>query len=81
VQVVPYGADTYLGIDGSFWLAAVDGREYVYVHTPARGFVLDGAEIVSDVRRRWDVLRGEALPARQSRELIMRVAETWRCQS
>ena len=81
VQVIPYGSDTYLGVDGSFWLATVDGREYVYVHTPARGFVLDSAEIVSDVRHRWDILRGEALPARQSRELILKVAETWKSES
>lgn len=81
VQVVPSDADTYLGLDGSFALATVDGREYVYVHTPARGFVLDGAEIVSEIRHRWDVLRGEALPPRQSRELILKVAETWKTGS
>jgi hypothetical protein len=59
-------------------LATADGREYVYVHTPARGFVLDSDTIVSEIRQRWDVLRGEALPPRQSRELIAKVAETWK---
>lgn len=78
VQIMPYGADTYLWVDGSFELATVDGREYVYVHTPARGFVLDRTEIISAVRRRWDVLRGEALPTRQSRDLILKAAEAWK---
>lgn len=81
VQILPTGADSYLGVDGSFELATVDGRECVYVHTPARGFVLDSDEIISAVRHRWDVIRGEALPQRQSRELILKAAERWKNDS
>lgn len=75
VQVLPADADTYLGVDGSVELATVDGREYAYLHTPARGFVLDSPEVISAMRRRWEVLRGEALNRRQSRDLILKVAE------
>lgn len=81
MQVLPHGAESYLGVDGSFELATVDGRECVYVHTPARGFVLDDPAIISAVKNRWDILRGEALPMRQSRELIIKVAEEWKNES
>ncbi|WP_317493940.1 helix-turn-helix transcriptional regulator [Haloechinothrix sp. LS1_15] len=77
VQVVPSGAETYYGVDGSFCLATVDGKEISYVETPARGFVLDDPEIGTRLVRRWDYLRGEALPQRQSRQLIVEVAEQW----
>ncbi|SNR53295.1 Helix-turn-helix domain-containing protein [Haloechinothrix alba] len=77
VQVMPFGADTYLGVDGGFSLVTVDNREISYVDTPARGFVLDDPEVVTQLVRRWDHLRGEALPQRQSQERIVEVAEQW----
>lgn len=77
VQVVPFGADTYLGLDGGFVVATVDGKEVSYVDTPARGFLLDDPEVSSGLVRRWDQLRGEALPQRQSRQRIVEVAEQW----
>src|SRR5262249_55402594 len=77
VQVIPLSATTYLHLDGAFMVAAVDGREVVYVDTPARGFVIDSQEIVSQIKRRWDLIRAEALPRRQSVEFIQEVAEQW----
>lgn len=75
MQILPVDTDTHLWVDGSFELATIDGREVVYVDTPARGFVLNDAQVLSDMRSRWDALRGEALPQRQSQQLIMEVAE------
>lgn len=75
VQILPVDTDTHLWVDGSFELATIDGREVVYVDTPARGFVLNDAQVLSDMRSRWDALRGEALPQRQSQQLIMEVAK------
>jgi transcriptional regulator with XRE-family HTH domain len=77
VQVLPSTTETTLGLDGAFELARLDGRQLAYAETPIRGFVIDSAE-VSSVEGRWEIIRGEALPARQSRDLIMEVAETWR---
>lgn len=77
VQVVPAGADTYLGLDGAFELATVDGHDHAYVETPIRGFVLDG-EVASQARERWETLVAEALPVRQSQALITKVAEQWK---
>jgi hypothetical protein len=77
VQVIPAGCGTCLHLDGSFTMAAVDGREVVYVDTPARGFVIDSQEVVSEMKHRWDLIRAEALPRRQSVEFIQEVAEQW----
>jgi transcriptional regulator with XRE-family HTH domain len=75
VQVLPSDANTYLGVDGAFVLATLDGRAIAYAETPLQGFVLDLPEVTSKARERWETLRGESLPQRQSRELILRVAE------
>lgn len=77
VQVIPADCGTYLHLDGSFEMAAVDGREVVFVDTPARGFVIDSYEIVSETKHRWDLIRAEALPRRQSVEFIQKVADQW----
>lgn len=81
VQVLPSEADTYAGSDGAFVLATVGERQYVYVDTPARGFTLEDREVVSGMQRSWDVIRGEALPQRQSRAMILKVAESWKANS
>lgn len=77
VQVLPAEAETYRHLDGSFALAIVDGTLIGYVDTPARGFLQPEQEVVSRLERRWDAVRGEALPRRQSNELILKVAESW----
>lgn len=77
VQVLPSDAETYAHLLGAFTLASVDGAKIGYVETPGRGYVVDTAEVVSKIQRRWDIIRGEALPRRQSRELILEVAESW----
>lgn len=81
VQILPTGADTYLGVDGSFVLARVDDRVLAYVETPATGLVLDDNDTTARLGRRWDELRGESLPQRQSRKMILEVAEQWKTRS
>lgn len=78
VQIVPQDAQTYLGLAGSFEIASYDGREVAYLDAPDHGFVIDSAEILSRLKERWEILRAEALPLRQSRRLILEVAETWK---
>lgn len=81
VQVLPAEAGTYMAVDGQFALATLDGREAVYVENPVSGFVFDDSKTTARISRRWDTLRGEALPRRQSRRLIMEVAEEWQSES
>jgi transcriptional regulator with XRE-family HTH domain len=81
VQVLPATAETYLGTLGSFALALVDGVEVAYADNPLHGIVQYDPGVISEVKRRWDALRGEALPRGQSRELIAKVAERWKSES
>jgi Domain of unknown function (DUF5753) len=77
VQILPVEAATALGLDGPFDLAEYDGRDVAYLDTPGKGFVVDSVGILSQLKERWEVLRAEALPSRQSRDLILEVAESW----
>lgn len=77
VQILPADAETYLHLDGSFAVADLDGGQVGFVDTPAKGFVVDDAELISRMRQRWVAIVAEALPRRQSRDLILEVAETW----
>lgn len=78
IQVVPHGTTrTYLHLDGPFAIATVDGRELVFVETPVRGFVVDDPKLVLQSRRRWDLIRAQALSVHQSIELIQEVMTQW----
>lgn len=82
IQVVPQATDYYYpGLDGPFVIATIDGRDVVYIPTGLRGFIADGSEIVAEAKRRWDAIRAEALSRRQSRDLILEVAESWNSSS
>lgn len=77
VQILPDNAATYLWLDGPFEIATIDGRDTLYVETPVRGFVLDSPEDVRQTTERWEALLAEALPVRQSTEIITKGAEAW----
>lgn len=77
IQVVPHGTRTYLHLDGPFVIATVDGRDQVFMETPARGFVVDEPQVVLQMRRRWDMIRAQAMPVQQSITHIQEVMERW----
>jgi transcriptional regulator with XRE-family HTH domain len=77
IQVIPYNARTYLHLDGPFTVASVEGHDLCFVETPVHGVVADGAEVVSRLKRRWDVIRAQALSVPQSTELIQEVMKQW----
>lgn len=72
IQVIPFNATTYLHLDGAFSLASVEGHDLVFAETPLQGSVADGAEVVSSLKRRWDVIRAQALSAPQSIQFIQK---------
>jgi transcriptional regulator with XRE-family HTH domain len=77
IQVVPWEVQNYLCLDGPFVLATVDGRDLVFTPTQLSGYILTSQEAVAEVRWRWDAIRAEALPRRQSKELIAEVARSY----
>lgn len=77
IQVIPFNATTYLHLDGPFAIASVEGHDLVFAETPLQGSVADGAEVVSSLKRRWDVIRAQALSVPQSTALIQEVTGQW----
>ncbi|GAB3808232.1 hypothetical protein GCM10027605_40260 [Micromonospora zhanjiangensis] len=78
IHVVPTAAGAYAGLNGAFVLADLPGsRVMAYLDTPLAGEVVDDSDRVTDVLHAWESCRGEALPHRQSIELIRELAEAW----
>jgi transcriptional regulator with XRE-family HTH domain len=77
IQVLPADCGTYDHLDGAFAMATVDGRDYLFCDVPAWGVMVEDPAIVSTMNERWEAIRAEALPRRQSVELIQRMAEQW----
>ena len=77
-QVVPIEVGGYSGLAGGFGIAAMDGHEYAYVDDVFRGEVLDQPDDVALIKRIWAMLHNEALPGKQSIELIAKAAERWK---
>jgi transcriptional regulator with XRE-family HTH domain len=78
IQVVPIEVGGHAGLSGVFGIAGMDGREYAYVEDAFRGEVLDEPDDVTLIKRLWAMLHKDALPSRQSIELIAKAAERWK---
>ncbi|MEU7616988.1 helix-turn-helix transcriptional regulator [Micromonospora rifamycinica] len=78
LHVVPAEAGMHAGLAGPFILARTpEGGEVAHLDTPLRAQVTDRPDDVDSLQRRWENLRGEALPRRASRELIRELAKSW----
>lgn len=77
VQVVPAEVGAHVGLLGSFITASfADGTPgMVYLETPVEGETSKNPGTVAKVALIYDALRDDALNARASRDLIMKVAE------
>ncbi|MCO5970857.1 helix-turn-helix domain-containing protein [Actinoallomurus soli] len=77
IQIVPSGVGAYPGLAGGFLILGFDGREAVYVEDTFSGDIIDAAEDVATMKRIWEALRVEALPGKQSVDLLAEVAKQW----
>ncbi|SCG71813.1 Scr1 family TA system antitoxin-like transcriptional regulator [Micromonospora halophytica] len=78
LHVVPADVGMHAGLAGAFILARTpDGGEVAHLDTPLRAHVTDRPDDVDSLQRRWENLRGEALPRRASRDLIKELAKSW----
>jgi transcriptional regulator with XRE-family HTH domain len=75
LQVIPATVGVHEGLDGAGFVVA--DYDVAYVETAARGQIVDAAEDVAALVRRWDKLRAEALPRSASLRLLEEVAEQW----
>ncbi|MFC6084997.1 helix-turn-helix domain-containing protein [Sphaerisporangium aureirubrum] len=77
IQIVPFEAGAYAGLAGPFVIAKSDDKDVVYVDSALSGDVVQRSDDVVTLRRLWEALRAEALPIRNSIDLMAKVAETW----
>jgi transcriptional regulator with XRE-family HTH domain len=76
VQVVPMGV--HAGLSGDFNIATMENGESIgYVDTAVRGLVMERPTDISALVGVFESLREDALPRRQSLQLISKAAETW----
>lgn len=78
ILVVPDEAGIYPGLQGGFILATLgDGSMVTHLDHQVRAQVVNGADDLATLQRTWEAVRGEALPRRQSLDLIKKAAQTW----
>ncbi|GLY21417.1 helix-turn-helix transcriptional regulator [Micromonospora sp. NBRC 101691] len=78
LHVMPFGAGAHAGLAGALILAKTpDGSEVVHLDNQLRAHVTDRPEDVDTLQRKWEAMRGEALPRRASWELIQKAAKSW----
>ena len=78
LHVVPAEVGAYPGVAGAFVLATLpSGEDVGYLDDQLKGQVIDHVEDVLAVRSAWESIQGEALPPRQSIDLLAEVAKSW----
>lgn len=77
VHVVPPEAGAHAGLAGAFILAKGHDFEVAHLDNSLQAQVVDRRSAVDTLVRKWEALRGEALPRTQPIDLIREVAKTW----
>lgn len=78
VHVIPTEVSVHAGLDGPFVLArSSDGGWVGHLETQLGGVVVDRDEDLAILLSRWETVRSEALPRRQSVELMKEVMTSW----
>lgn len=78
LHVVPAAAGAYPGLSGPFVIATLpDHDELAYLDNQLLGHIVHSVPDVLSLVRTWESVRAEALPQRQSIELIEEAARAW----
>ncbi|URN10239.1 DUF5753 domain-containing protein [Actinomadura madurae] len=77
LQIVPISAGYHAGLGGSFTILSFDDRpDLAYTESAGEGLLIERPARIKDKLVRWDLLRGHALPVRESRAMIRTVVES-----
>ncbi|MGW4461444.1 helix-turn-helix domain-containing protein [Micromonospora sp. NPDC004704] len=78
IHVVPDSVGLYRGLAGSFIIAQLSGgATYGHVDHQIGVDVVEKHDDIATLANAWDIVMGEAIPRRQSLDLIKEVAKTW----
>lgn len=77
VHVVPRTVGGYAGMAGPFILAKGDDLEAAHLDNALHAQVVERRDALDTLIRRWEAIRGVALPRSLSIDLIREVAGTW----
>ena len=78
VHVVPVSVGMYPGLSGGFIIAeTMDGRHVAHADSQVAANIVDRPADLASLVSRWEHIRGEALPRRQSLHLIRKAAASW----
>lgn len=78
VHVLPAEVDMHVGLSGPFVLArGADGGWVGHLEHQLGGVVVDGEDGVATLLARWEIVRNEALPRRQSIDLMKELVTSW----
>ena len=76
IQVVPVDRGYYPGLIGSLTLLGFeDGAQAAYTESSSNGILTDNPERIAMHVIRWDLIRGYALPTKESLSMITRMME------
>ncbi|MFC6081365.1 helix-turn-helix domain-containing protein [Sphaerisporangium aureirubrum] len=71
IQVVPYDAGEHCGLAGGFIIAERNGAAYAaYSDAQPSGRTIEDRQVIAELAARYDAMRAEALPFKQSLRLI-----------
>jgi transcriptional regulator with XRE-family HTH domain len=79
IHIIPFSADACAKFTGPFILATtVEGNQVAYQDGALRGSIMESPADLAAFRRKWARFMADALPARESIELIRKtVSERW----
>jgi hypothetical protein len=79
VHVVPPSVGMYPGLGGPFTIADLPegGGRVAHVDGQVRAQIVEQTSDIATLDRRWERIRGEALPRAQSLDLIREAATSW----
>ncbi|MFG1955129.1 Scr1 family TA system antitoxin-like transcriptional regulator [Micromonospora sp. NPDC048830] len=78
LHIVPGDAPAHPGLNGPFTLAELPGgTRAAHVDSQARAQIIDQASDLATLERRWERIRGEALPRGRSLDILREAAASW----
>ncbi|WFE53556.1 helix-turn-helix transcriptional regulator [Micromonospora sp. WMMD1155] len=78
IHIIPVDVSMHAGLTGPFILArAADGKWVGQLENQLGGAVIDNDDDVATLLSKWETVRNEALPRRQSTDLMKEVVTAW----